>query len=238
NRSPLPSAESFWEAIRQSATARVVLPDSEQDLERAALRFLQRLTAEQWVELDKELHERVLEPRGGLHGACTNGGDLTRTRTLPPMEEAINLLGVHLPIMDVAQILCSEAEFGVPVAGQATPPAGENHVVPLAKGYLERARPLISQHNSAHQQTFLLIPASLAGKALGEALRAALPDLSVVRVPGQSDLMFCREQGCLTVQDLQRLVGMCRSAYENAAGTPASSPHARFDIMDWLPLDP
>src|SRR5262249_23061896 len=42
-RSPLPSTESFWEAIRQSATARVVLPDAEEDLERAAIRFLQSL---------------------------------------------------------------------------------------------------------------------------------------------------------------------------------------------------
>src|SRR5205807_2428396 len=59
-RSPLPSAESFWEAIRQSDTARVVLPEGEEDLERAAVRFLQRITPEQWVELDQELHERVL----------------------------------------------------------------------------------------------------------------------------------------------------------------------------------
>ncbi len=32
-RSPVPSSDSFWEAIRQSATARVVLPDGETDLE-------------------------------------------------------------------------------------------------------------------------------------------------------------------------------------------------------------
>jgi len=44
SQSPLPSAEAFWEAIRQSDTARVVLPDDETDLERAAVRFLQRLT--------------------------------------------------------------------------------------------------------------------------------------------------------------------------------------------------
>src|SRR5262249_50295987 len=70
SRSPLPSAESYWEAIRESATARVVLPDNEQDLERAAVRFLQSLTPEHWAGLDKDLHERVLLPRGGLHGAC------------------------------------------------------------------------------------------------------------------------------------------------------------------------
>jgi hypothetical protein len=60
----------------------------------------------------------------------------------------------------------------------------------------------------------------------------------VVRVPGQSDLMFCREQGCLSVQELHKVLRQFRSAYEAAAVTPPTSPHARFDIMDWLPLDP
>ena len=56
----MPTPDAFWEVIRQSATARVVLPDGERDLERAALRFLQTLKAEQWLLLDKELNERVL----------------------------------------------------------------------------------------------------------------------------------------------------------------------------------
>ncbi|HYP62952.1 MAG TPA: hypothetical protein VEQ16_03655, partial [Acidocella sp.] len=103
-RSPLPSTESFWEAIRQSATARVVLPDAEEDLERAAIRFLQSLTPQQWVNLDKELHERILAHRGGLNGACTQSGDLSRMLAVPLMTEAIQILSEHLPIMDVAQI--------------------------------------------------------------------------------------------------------------------------------------
>ena len=50
--------------------------------------------------------------------------------------------------------------------------------------------------------------------------------------------MFCREQGCLTMQDLQRLLKPCRGTYDGSANNPASSPHARFDITDWVPLDP
>src|SRR5207237_5699877 len=108
-RSPAPSTDSFWEAIRQSATARVVLPDGEPDLERAALRFLQGLRAEQWILLDKELHERILVPRGGLHGACMTSGDMTRQLTVPLLVEAGTILGQLLSIMDVAQFLCNEA---------------------------------------------------------------------------------------------------------------------------------
>ena len=63
-------------------------------------------------------------------------------------------------------------------------------------------------------------------------------DLQVVRVPGQADLMFCREQGPLTFDDLERVLKPCRAAYEEPATLPQVSPHARFDILDWMPLAP
>src|SRR5438309_2010639 len=50
---PLMTTEAFWEAIQRSATARVVLPDGETDLERASARFVQELTSEQWIQLDQ-----------------------------------------------------------------------------------------------------------------------------------------------------------------------------------------
>src|SRR5262249_23994839 len=153
SHSPLPSTEQYWEAIRQSATARVVLPENERDLERAALRFLQGLRPEQWLELDKELHERVLVPRGGLQGACVNSGDLTRMLTVPLLEEAATILGQHLPIMDVAQIL--SAEFGI--ATDANAAAAPDELKEQTKQYLERATPLICSKNQARQHIFLLV---------------------------------------------------------------------------------
>jgi eukaryotic-like serine/threonine-protein kinase len=238
SHSPLPSAESFWEAIRQSETARVVLPEGENDLERSAVRFLQRLSPEQWVELDQELHERVLLPQGGLHKACVNGGELGRVLTGPLMDEAARILGEHLPIMDVAQILGSE--FGVtPEPASLSRPIGASpEVASPIMAYLERATPLLAVKGDARQHPFLLVPASPAGKALAEAVAAALPDVKLVRVPGQSDLMFCREQGELGVEDLQRVLRACHVAYNALVSAPQTSPHARFDVLDWLPLDP
>jgi hypothetical protein len=235
-QSPLPSTESFWEAIRQSSTARVVLPDNEEDLERAAVRFLQRLTPEQWTALDKDLNERVLLPRGGLHGSCMNSGDLTRMLTNPLMEEAGHILGEHLPIMDVAQILA--AEFGIACDGQTETAPLHPELEGQARNYVERAVPLISAKKPDGHQGFLLVPASPAGRTLGEAVRTVLPDLKLVRVPGQSDLMFCREQGLLSIEDLKQFLRPCRAAYEALVGAPPTSPHARFDILDWVPLDP
>jgi hypothetical protein len=236
SHSPIPSTDSFWQAIRQSPTARVVLPDGETDLERAALRFLQGLHAEQWTLLDKELHERILMPRGGLHGACMNSGDMSRQLAVPLLVEAGTILSQHLPIMDVAQILSNEAG-----ATDAKPVNGEPAVTDLTaqvRDYMERAAPLLAGHLEAKQNAFLLVPASPAGKNLEHAIHESFPDMRHVRVAGQSDLMLCREEGCITAQDLHNLLKPCRTAYEHLAGAPNTSPHARFDILDWLPLDP
>jgi hypothetical protein len=219
---PLPSTESYWDSIRQSATAHVVLPDKEDDLERAAARFLVRIKPEQWTQLDQFLQDRVLAPLGGLHNACAACSGLARHLAAPLVDQAAGCLGEHLPGMDVAEVQTTADG------------AAEDQV----RECFERAAPLVAGKDPANQQTLLLIPASEAGKQLGERARTALPDLRVVRVPGQADLMFCREQGFLTIDDLQRLLRPCRPAYEALAGAPHSSPHARCDIVDWVPLDP
>jgi eukaryotic-like serine/threonine-protein kinase len=230
-KSPIPTPDAFWEVIRQSATARVVLPDGEDDLERAALRFLQSLKPDQWVFLDKELNDRVLVPRGGLQAACINSGDLIRQLAMPLLQETSTILGQHLPIMDVAQILSNE--FNSQGPAQA---ADELHA--QAQDYLKRAAPLIVGSMPAKQHQFLLVPASPDGRKLADAVTTAMPEVSHVRVPGQADLMFLREQGCLTIADLQKLLKPCRAAYEYLAPTPNTSPHARFDVLDWVPIDP
>jgi eukaryotic-like serine/threonine-protein kinase len=242
--SSIPSNEVFSAGLRQSATARVVLPESEQDLERAAIRLLQRLKTEEWVQLDEDLHDRCLVPRGGLHGALMRGGDINRSLAQPLVDDAIGLLSPYMPIMDVAQILGTE--FGL-VAPEETKHSGSHVNLPdnasdqfvgPIRDYLDRATPLLSDGQDKNRQTLLLVPASDMGRHFGEAVQKVLPDLGVVRVPGQADLMFCREQGCLTVQDLHKLMKQFRAAYEATVCTPLISPHARFDVSDWLPLDP
>ena len=76
------------------------------------------------------------------------------------------------------------------------------------------------------------------GLHVGEEAQRVQPTLELIRVPGQDDLMFCREQGNLGMQGLQREFQPCRRAYEQSATVPSLSPHSRFDIMDWVPLDP
>jgi hypothetical protein len=153
---------------------------------------------------------------------------------VPLLIEAGVILSQHLPIMDVAQILINEA--------QATKSAGtesaDGDLGGQVRDYMDRATPLLAGHVESDYNAFLLVPASFAGKELENAIHEVFPDIRHVRVAGQSDLMVCREQGSLTAQDLHSLLKSCRTAYEQLAGAPTTSPHARFDILDWLPLDP
>jgi hypothetical protein len=222
--SPMPSADSYWEAIRQSRTARVVLPDGEVDLERASIRFLNTLNPEQWSQLDQAIQDHVLTPGGGLHRVCLSSMDLMRSLIRPLLEHASRFLGAHLPITDVA-----EAEF----SAAATPEQVKEH----ARSYFESAIPLVAGKGENSQHTFLLVPASEAGRTYGEEAGSGLPDMEMVRVSGQADLMFCREQDYLSPPDLHRLLRPCRKAYQETAIVPQASPHARFDIADWIPLD-
>jgi hypothetical protein len=225
SHTPLPSTGSFWEAIRRSRTARVVLPEGEPNLERAATHFLETLTPDQWTQLDQAIQDRVLTPLHGLQRICATGGDLTRSLAPALIDQSASCLGTFLPITDVAQVEMAAA-------------ADETELALKIQKYYTRAVPLVGSPDAKHQEGFLLIPASEAGKAFGERARQAVPRLHLVLVPGQAGLMFCREQGALGIDDVQRVLGPCRAAYEEAVTVPQNSPHARFDLRDWMPLDP
>ncbi|MFO0844515.1 MAG: tubulin-like doman-containing protein [Gemmataceae bacterium] len=258
SQTPLLSTEAYWQSIRESSTNRVVLPQSEEDLERAARRFLATLTPEHWTQLDQAIGDQVLGVRGGLIQLCLDSGDVVRFFAAPMLNQAISSLSDHLPITDVAQVEVT-AEDGLlerilgyhgcagPLLTRrdpATKPsrAGSGVRRPVFVGggdsdQGEEARPT-KKPVSGEPLSFLLIPASDAGKQFGEEARRLVPELHLVNVPGQADLMFCREQAALKVEDLEVMLRPCRNAYHEATLVPQSSPHSRFDISDWAPLDP
>jgi serine/threonine protein kinase len=224
--SPLPSTAAFWDSIRQSATTRVVLPEGDTELEQAAERFVASLRPEHLNQLDQALQDRVLKLLGGLYTACSGSRDLVRGLAMPLLDQAAAYLGEHLPVTDVAQVEISDAATGT-------------HDLPTQiRDYVERAAPLVAGKDLDQQVCFLLVAPSEAGKLFGDEAKRAVPHSHLVRVPGQAHLMICREQGALSVEDLQHVLQPCRKAYEQTAVTPQVSPHSRFDVTDWLPLDP
>jgi eukaryotic-like serine/threonine-protein kinase len=261
---PFLSSESFWETIRDSSTMRIVLPEGEVSLEQTALRFLSTLTPEQWTQLDQSLQENVLRARGGLQKACLSTQDVMRHLATPLVTQAVETLSSHLPITDVAQVEFSNGateegdltarihayhEQAVPLVGhEAGVASGSMRHLEAGDGDLGFAAPVhvtqpvlhLNDKNAAnaHEPMFLLIPASDDGKKYGEVAQQELPGIHLVTVPGQADLMFCREQACLRLEDLERLIHICRNAYEEWAHDPPRSAHARFDVQEWTPLDP
>jgi hypothetical protein len=259
---PVLSTESFWESIRESATARVVLPEGVKDLDEAARRFLETLTVEQWTQLDQVFQDQVLSVRDGLQKALLSTTDLMRHLVSPLVSQAVQCLGNHLPITDVAQV-----EFSLEEEASVRSLSGPDLITRI-QNYYEQAVPALrhttgKRRSGIHQPVgaggpglsetppprgdaqptsgdhcLLLIPASDSGKSYGEQAQQVLPDVHLVNVPGQADLMFCREQDGLGLEDLERILRACRPAYYEAATLPQASPHSRFDVQDWMPLDP
>ena len=51
-------------------------------------------------------------------------------------------------------------------------------------------------------------------------------------------MTVCREGDNLTLVELEEILNHARRAYQEMAPQPATSPHARFDVGEWLPLEP
>jgi serine/threonine protein kinase len=222
------SQVSSSQMLRDAATvlaSRIVLPGGVSELDHAAGHFMDRVTTAEWLELDEFLQAHVLTPLGGLHRVCMTSSDLTRTLGTPLLDGAAEFLGKLLPVTDVC-----EAELSATEALSIDLPA-------QFKAYYHLARPYVTSRRTGKEEAYLLLPLSTAGRRVGQAAKEALEKLHVVPVANHTDLLFCREQGGIGLEDLQDMLEPCRAAYEQAATTPLTTPHARCDILDWVPLD-
>jgi eukaryotic-like serine/threonine-protein kinase len=101
---------------------------------------------------------------------------------------------------------------------------------------IAHAEPLLHGNNS--QTAFLLHPGTETSQQLAAEVQRCLPAVHLLSGSSPHDLTFCREQGFLSHADLQPLLPLCRNAYRAQANSPPHSPHARFDVAEWLPLEP
>lgn len=222
-------AQSYSSALLRDATivlaSRIVLPDGATDLDQAADDFLARITKNEWVQLDQFLQEQVLHKLGGLRQTCMTSSDLTRALGTPLLEKASEYLGQHLPITDVCEAEYSAAEkLEIDLPSQL-------------KAYYHLATPSLGSQEPDRESGFLLLPNSDAGRNLGKIARETLDQLQVVQVANTTDFLFCREQADISLADLQDMLGPCKLAYEEAASTPKDTPHSRYDILQWIPLE-
>jgi len=216
--------ETMQTTLHGSNTIRIVLPYGEDHLDASAAEMLGLLPLPEQTRLELVLTRLVVEPRGGIAGACRGSADLLRHLAAPMIEQATAFLTSMLPSEDVTAVELTAAG-GVP---------GE-----LAKritSYVRAAAPLASGP-AEEERTYVMVPDTEAGEQYAEEVRKAVPGATTVPVRGYgADLLFCREQGCLRTADLFRMLEPCWEAYHIATASVEANPHSRFDVTGWLPL--
>jgi serine/threonine protein kinase len=218
--------DPFWEAVKRNGSVEIILPFGIKDLEETAQQFVASLQHEHLRQLDEELQAKVLKPLGNLLTACTGNSNLLRYLGRPLIEQTATFLGSLLPISDVAQVEFSAVESGGADLGQR-----------LRQVY-NVAAPETGPLDEGRSAAFLLVPKSEAGSTLAKAAQQALPRLQPVYTPSLAELTVCREGDNLSLTELDDILNHPRRAYQELAPQPPTSPHARFDVAEWLPLEP
>ncbi|OWK43898.1 protein kinase domain-containing protein [Fimbriiglobus ruber] len=218
------SEEGVPNTLQGSNTMRVVLPFGEDHLDRSASELLAQLPPDKPPRLELILTRLVIDPRGGLVGACRASSELFPFLAGPMVEQATAYLTNLLPCEDVTEVELSAAG------------AGPGDINRRVASYIRAAAPLVTGP-SEEERTFVMLPDSTAGLRYAEEVTKAVPSATTVPVRGAvTDLLFCREQGCLRTADLFRLLEPCWEAYHQAATNLETNPHARFDVTGWVPL--
>lgn len=217
--------ESVQATLQLSNTMRVVLPDGDDQLDHAAANLLNSLADEELARLHDLLDRLVIEPRGGLVDLCRTNSDLYRGLLVPMIEQAAAFLANAVPAQDVTEVeLSSQA-------------AKKGTLAERIQHYLKLAVPQMPGP-SQEEKTYVLVPSTVPGTTFANAVKMVLPKAVSVSVQGQiTDLLFCREQGVLRPADLAKVIEPCWDAYSEAMASVETSPHSRFDVLEWSPLE-
>ena len=202
-----------------SPTVELLLPDGGEEVEWAAKRFVETVSADDMAKLDQALQALVLDPRGGLFGACQKAGDFMHELADPLIDQTSAFLGTLLPEADVAEF---------------SDQAGEDWGHRLKRSF-DRATPTVLGKGD-REAAYLLVPDTGGGDRVAARVKAERSDVAVIRASRANEVTFCRETK-LRPADVGETLHYCREAYEERSARPAPSPHARFDVVEWLPLD-
>jgi hypothetical protein len=149
---------------------------------------------------------------------------MLRTMIGPMVEQTTAFLGDLLPSTDVTEVEVSAAK------------AKRMDLAARIQDYHRRSAPPLGTPE-VEEQTFVLVPDSMPGKGYAGLVKQAVPNALTVPVNGTAtDLMFCREHGCLRPEELVALLSGCQMPYYASLASPQTSPHARHDVTEWMPL--
>lgn len=217
------SEESLQQTLHPTNTVQVVLPSGDKHIDRSVKRVLSSVSDADRLRLENALQKLVLESRGGLAGLCRINADLFRTLIAPMIEQTTAFLGELLPVTDVTEVETTSAR------------AMQQDLATRIADYHERAHPPCD--STAEVRTFIIVPDSDSGRSFAGEVHRTLPSALTIPVLGSTtDLLFCREQGCLEPSELTSLLSSCLPAYYQSLASPHTNPHARFDVTEWMPI--
>ena len=202
-----------------SPTVELLLPDGGQEVESAAKQFVETIQPAAIAQLDRALQALVLESRGGLYGACQKAGDFIQELADPLVDQTSAFLSTLLRVNDVAEF---------------ADPRGPEWANRLKKAH-DRAVPTV-KGTADCERCYLLVPDTAAGRKLANVAAHQVPEVLPAAASRSNEVTFCREIR-LRVADVREAMQYCREAYEQRSNRTAPSPHARFDVVEWLPLD-
>lgn len=202
-----------------SPTVEILLPDGGEEIEWAAKRFVETVSATDIDKLDQTLQVLVLEPKGGLYSSCQKSGGYIEEIAPHLVDQAAAFLGTLLPFQEVTDFHQLR---------------GEEWDSRLRRA-LDRAMPtVVGTH--PQERRFVLLPDTEGAAPIAQIISRIYPGTQVVPVPRSNEIAFCREVR-LRLDDVRETVKDCRQVYETASRRVTASPHARFDLIEWVPLD-
>lgn len=221
---PVSASEEVLEhTLYPTNTLNVVLPNGETHLERAAAKVVKGISPSDVQRLEGALQKLVLEPHGGLSALAAVNADPARTLFAPMVEQTTAFLGDLLPETDVSEVELTNARVRKVDAADRI------------RDYHSRSAPACGTPEAA--QTFVLIPETDTGESFAHTVRDAVPEAHTIPVSGPAtDLMFFRENGNLSTDEIAELLAAARPAYFASLANVQMSPHSRYDVTDWLPL--
>jgi hypothetical protein len=219
------AGDAFGSIVQGNSTVHVVLPDGATTLDQAAGECVDQLGPDEYRRLDEAIQSLVLSPLGGLQLICQKNSDLDRLLSVPLIDQTTAFLSELLPMADVI-----EAEI-------ATAHRKKRSLEEQIQAFHSHSAPSVSAAGEQNQSTYILHPESAAGQQYVDAAQRTIQHVQLIPGTNPVDLTMCREQGFLFLSDLQPVLALCRTAYMDFVVSPNQSPHARFDIQEWVPLD-
>ncbi|MEZ6140070.1 MAG: tubulin-like doman-containing protein [Zavarzinella sp.] len=196
-----------------------LLPGAENNLEWAAITFVDSLTPDQIELMEDTLQSLILLPKGGLYGACQINADGVQQLA----ESLVDQTAVYLHQFLTQKELHEFSNHEIPGGWKQVVIDSFEKSIPDLPGSPEL------------EQWFFVIPDHSDTQPIEEIARHLYPGVKVARSPRGTEIAFYKEQ-ILNFHEISNLTKHYLLAYLERSAGLNSSPHARFDVLEWLPL--